>query len=48
MAPAVETPYPATFTLIRVGTALVALLAVIVAQRRLRPLRDPGHGHFQR
>ena len=32
---------PATFTLIRVGTALVALLAVVVAQRGLRRLRDP-------
>lgn len=31
---------PATFTLIRVGTALVALLVVVVAQRGLRRLRD--------
>ncbi len=32
---------PATFTLIRVGAAVVALLAVVVAQRRLGQLRDP-------
>lgn len=37
---------PATFTLIRVGTALVALLAVVGAQRRVRRLRDPRLHRF--